>query len=181
MAHRASAFRFQSLKSCCYGSTDRDRKWRDNFREIPISLYSLIKAHQCEQQILGELEMPRRQRQQRQDGQPTSPSTTREEREQQQATETHHDALDEINEEENPESTSSRSKGLKGFLKHAKNQQYRVVETRVALVCSFGIFFKLIYSEGLEELDESKELFTTHAAVTYVGRKYKQRIKENIS
>jgi hypothetical protein len=121
--------------------------------------------------------MPRRQRQQKQDGQPTRPSTTREEGEQQQATETHHDALedsDEINEEKNPESTSSRSKGLKGFLKHAKNQQYRVVEIRVALVCSFGIFFKLIYSEDLEELEDSKELFTTHAAITYVGCKYRQ-------
>lgn len=113
--------------------------------------------------------MPRRQRQQKQDGQPTSPTTTREERE--QATETLED--NEINEEESPEATSSRSrstKGLKGFLKHAKNQQYRVVETRVALVCSFGIFFKLIYSESLEELD--KALFTTHAAITYVGCKY---------
>ena len=113
--------------------------------------------------------MSRRQRQQKQDGQPASPNATREERE--QATESH-DTLeaDEINEEEDPEATRSRSKGLKGFLKHAKNQQYRVVETRVALVCSFGIFFKLIYSEGLEELD--KELFTTHAAITYVGREY---------
>ena len=114
--------------------------------------------------------MPRRQRQQKQDGQPT-----REEREQQQATETHHETSedsDKINEEENPETTSSgsRSKGLKGFLKHAKNQQYRVVETRVALVCSFGIFFKLIYSEALEEMD--KELFTIHAAVMYVGCKF---------
>lgn len=113
--------------------------------------------------------MPRRQRQQKQDGQPASPDATREEGE--QAAESH-DTLeaDKINEEEDLEATRSRSKGLKGFLKHAKNQQYRVVETRVALACSFGIFFKLIYSEGLEELD--KELFTTHAAVTYVGREY---------
>ena len=121
--------------------------------------------------------MPRRQRQQKQDDQPASPSTTREERE--QATESR-DTLedDEINEGENPEATSSsrsRSKGLKGFLKHAKNQQYRVVEARVALVCSFGVFFKLIYSEGLEEQD--KELFTTHAAVTYVGCKCHAKFK----
>ena len=126
--------------------------------------------------------MPRRQRQQKQDGQPTSSSTTREEREQQQATETRDTLGDsnEIDEEENPESTSSgsRPKGLKGFLKHAKNQQYRVVETRVALVCSFGIFFKLIYSEALEELD--KELFTTHAAVTYVGCKYQKLLRKLI-
>lgn len=114
--------------------------------------------------------MPKRQRQQKQDGQPTNPSSTREDKK--ETTESQDTLVDDDlnNEEENPEATRSRSKGLKGFLKHAKNQQYRVVETRVALVCSFGIFFKLIYAEGLEELDE--ELFTTHAAVTYVGRKY---------
>ena len=122
----------------------------------------------AQQRLLGG-KMPRRQRQQKQDGQP---GATREEREQ-QATETLDapEEDDEIGEEENPEATtsSSKSKGLKGFIKHAKNQQYRVVETRVALVCSFGIFFKLIYSERLEELD--KELFTTHAAFMYVGCK----------
>lgn len=114
--------------------------------------------------------MPKRQRRQKQDGELSSPPTansTGEER--RRVTEAHENLEnDALNEEENPEATSSRSSGLKSFLKHAKNQQYRVVETRVALVCCFGVFFKLIYSEDLEELDG--ELFTTHAAITYAGR-----------
>ena len=122
--------------------------------------------------------MPKRQRQQKQDSQPTNPSTTREKEEEKTESQDTLEDDDLNNEEENPEATRSRSKGLKGFLKHAKNQQYRVVETRVALVCSFGIFFKLIYSEGLEELD--KELFTTHAAVTYVGCKYQNVLNASI-
>ena len=115
--------------------------------------------------------MPKRQRQQKQDGQPPNPTTasaTREERE--KATETHDTVEDDdINEEEDPGATRSRSLGLKGFLKHSKNQQYRVVEMRVALVCSFGVFFKLIYSEALEEQDEDS--FITHAALMFAGCK----------
>lgn len=64
---------------------------------------------------------------------------------------------------------SQREKSLRDFLKHAKGQHYRVVETRVALVCSFGVFAKLIFSDALVDGDDDS--FITHSAVTFAGCK----------
>ena len=75
---------------------------------------------------------------------------------------------EEVNEGEGEE-RSQTAKSLRRFLKHAKGQHYRVIEIRVALVCSFGVFAKLIFSDALEKNDEDS--FITHSAITYIGRK----------
>ena len=77
-----------------------------------------------------------------------------------------------IEEEEGEgEDASQRSKSLKSFLKQVKGQHYRVIEMRVVLVCSFGVFAKLMFSDALVSDEDS---FVTHAALTFAACKSSQ-------
>ena len=146
-----------------------------HFREFPFRAFALISAHQ-----IGNCEhwtMPKKQRQQKRDGKP--PSAPEEKvvgEENRPAPElqddlSHDDAHTEEEESggDGEDERSKRAKSLRDFLKHAKGQHYRVIETRVALVCSFGVFAKLIFSDALVDHDEDS--FITHAAITFAGCK----------
>lgn len=122
--------------------------------------------------------MPKRQRHQKQDGKPasSSESTTQDKRRADPEPpadvaggDDDEDFDEAINEEEREEaSQQQQQKSLKGFLKQAKGQHYRVVEMRVVLVCSFGVFAKLMFSDALEKAEDT---FVTHAALTFAARK----------
>lgn len=121
--------------------------------------------------------MPKRQRHQKQDGKPasSSESTTQDKRRADPdppadvaGGDDDEDFDEAINEEEREEASQQQQKSLKGFLKQAKGQHYRVVEMRVVLVCSFGVFAKLMFSDALEKAEDT---FITHAALTFAARK----------
>ena len=120
--------------------------------------------------------MPKRKRQQKGDGGSPKPTpTVDEDRPATELQESDGEALtdEDLSAEEFPEAeddevvaTQRRKKSLRNFLKQAKTQHYRVIEMRVALVCSFGVFAKVIFSDALAKDENS---FTTHAALTFAA------------
>ena len=56
--------------------------------------------------------------------------------------------------------------GLKEFVDEYKDNQHRIVESRIAIVCSFGVFGKVLFSDTLAEMDKDS---TTYAALTFVA------------
>ena len=125
--------------------------------------------------------MPKRKRAQKRDGgAPNSPDSLDpdEERPPSEPNESRESATDddlsgdegpEAEDDESVSATQRRKKSLRGFLKQVKGQHYRVVEMRVALVCSFGVFAKVMFSDVLVEDEDS---FVTHAALTFAACKY---------
>lgn len=131
----------------------------------------LISAHQIDNR--EQWKMPKKQRQQKRDGKPPSSSGEKVVGEGKRPAPEIQDNLSNDNEEEESggegDERSQRAMSLRDFLKHAKGQHYRVIETRVALVCSFGVFAKLIFSDAL--IDGDKDSFITHSAITFAGCK----------
>ena len=120
--------------------------------------------------------MPKRKRQQKVDGgSPKSPTNVDEDRPATELQEGNGEAVtdEDLSSEEDPVgevdevvATQRRKKSLRNFLKQAKTQHYRVIEMRVVLVCSFGVFAKVIFSDALAK---DKDSFVTHAALTFAA------------
>ena len=53
---------------------------------------------------------------------------------------------------------------LKEFVEQYKDKHFHVIETRIVLICSFGIFMKLFYSD-------ERELTLTHTNLLFLGCK----------
>ena len=109
--------------------------------------------------------MPKRQRQQKQDSK--HPSTTAQD-ERQPTSAPQDEVNDDGDEVQEAGERPRRTKSLKHFIEQVKGKHYRVIEMRVALVCSFGVFAKLIFSDALAEVDDTT---ITHSAVAFAGCK----------
>ncbi len=59
--------------------------------------------------------------------------------------------------------------GLKEFVEEFKDKHYHVIEMRILLVCSFGIFLKLFLSEALSQEDDP---LLTYSALTFIAREW---------
>ena len=55
---------------------------------------------------------------------------------------------------------------LKEFVKQFKDRHYHVIEMRIVLICSFGIFVKLFFSDVLTQLSEH---LLTYSALTFIA------------
>ena len=58
--------------------------------------------------------------------------------------------------------------GLKKFVVEYKDKQHSIIESRIAIVCSFGVFGKVLFSDTLAEMDKDS---TTYAPLTFVACK----------
>ena len=58
---------------------------------------------------------------------------------------------------------------LKDFVKQFKDRHYHVIEMRIILICSFGSFVKLFYSDVLAQRNEH---LLTFSALTFIAREW---------
>lgn len=56
---------------------------------------------------------------------------------------------------------------MKEFVEKFKDRHYYVVEMRMVLICSLGIFLKLFFSDVTTEMEG-----LTYAALMFIGCKY---------
>ena len=60
--------------------------------------------------------------------------------------------------------------GLRQFVEDIKGKQHRVIEMRIILICSLGVFSKVLFSEALAKKEEEYGV-VTYGILAFAARK----------